>query len=460
MDLLLTDATVVTCDDARTILSDAAVAIRGDRIAAVGPTAELVRASPSLARRSLRGKAILPGLINGHTHTALTILRGSVEDLGGDAVYGYMSPVSYAMSAEQRGVMSLLGCLEAIRSGCTTLVENWRFVPTFAEVMAGSGLRLWLAENCADAKLLEIRHGTYTYDRAFGEEFLGRANELISAMHGSHGGRAQCQVAAHATDNCSPWMLGELTALAAKHGLTRTIHLAQSMKEVEQVKRMSGGLTPAGYMDAHGWTGPDVTGAHWSFCTPEDVALLARRDVRMAHCPANSSRRGPHRAPVNLIRDAGVTIAFGTDNMTEDMFQAMKIGSIVHRGSYGGGVTPDPQAMLDAVTRDGAKALGQLDQIGTIEAGKKADLTVIDLDVPVMRPVLNLVSNIVHYAHPGLVRHVVVDGEWVMEDGIVRTIDEPALVAEAQVVADRVWSKMLAESPDIAPPRGWRGAAG
>ncbi|MGE0715126.1 MAG: amidohydrolase family protein [Alphaproteobacteria bacterium] len=458
MDVLLTDAMVVTCDDARRVLRDAAVAIRGDRIAAVGPTAELAPANPDLERLSLKGKAILPGLINGHTHTVLTVLRGSVEDLGGDAVYGYMSPISFAMTPEERGIMSLVGCLEAIRSGTTTLVENFRFVSGFAKAMASSGLRLWLAENCADALLLEIRHGRYVYDRAFGEAFLGRATELIEAMHGSHGGRVQCQVAAHATDNCSPWMLAELNGLAARHGLTRTVHLAQSRGEVEQVKRAHG-LTPAGYLDAHGWAAPDVTGTHWTFCTPEDVSLLAARGVAMAHCPANSSRKGPHRAPVNLIRDAGVTIAFGTDNMTEDLFQTLHIGSLVHRGAYGGGVSPDPQTILDGVTRDGAKALGRQADLGTVEAGKKADLTVLDLDQPAMRPIVSLVSNIVHYGHPGLVRHVIVGGEWVMRDGRITTLDEAALLEEGQKVADRVWTKLMAESPDIPPPRGWQAPA-
>ena len=111
----------------------------------------------------------------------------------------------------------------------------------------------------------------------------------------------------------------------------------------------------------------------------------------MAHCPANSSRRGPHRVRVDRIQDRGINIAFGTDNMTEDMFHAMKIGLIVHRGSYGLGVRPTPQDMLDAVTRNGALALDRLDSLGTVEPGKKADLTIIDLNQPALRPTTNLV---------------------------------------------------------------------
>ena len=157
----------------------------------------------------------------------------------------------------------------------------------------------------------------------------------------------------------------------------------------------------------------------------------------MAHCPANSSRRGPHTALIGLIRDAGVNIAIGTDNMTEDMFQAMKIGMIVHRGGRGrekeGGVDPQPQAMLDAITRSAARSVGAQAEIGSIELGKKADLTLLDLNMPSMRPIIRLVANVVHYGHPGIVHSVMADGVFLMRDRKVLTLDEPALLQEAQL---------------------------
>src|ERR1700730_8063526 len=179
MDMLITDSLVVTCDKARRMLERGAVAVRGNRIAAVGATADLEREHPGLQRMSGRGLAVFPGFINAHTHTALTVLRGTVEDWDGNAVYGYMSPVSYTMTGEEREVMVTLGCLEAIRSGCTTLVDPFRHVPSYAGAMAATGLRLWLAENCADINTLRIRHGDYSEDRAFGQAFLDRTVEII-----------------------------------------------------------------------------------------------------------------------------------------------------------------------------------------------------------------------------------------------------------------------------------------
>lgn len=457
MDMLITDTLVVTCDKARRMLERGAVAVRGNRIAAVGFTADLEREHPDLQRVSGRGLAVFPGFTNAHTHTALTVLRGTIEDSDGDVIYGYMSPISYAMTADERAVMVTLGCLEAIRSGCTTLVDPFRHVPTYGSAMAATGLRLWLSENCADINTLRIRMGDYTEDHAFGQVFLDRTIEMIETLHNTHNGRVRCQIAAHAPDNCSPWMLQRLQTLAGRYSLTRTVHLAQSVQEVRVVQEARG-MTPAEYLDSEGWLGPDLVGAHWTFCTEKDIDLLAGRGVQMVHCPANSSRRGPHRVLIGRIQDAGVNIALGTDNMTEDIFQAMKIGLILHRGGRGraleGGVNPHPQALLDGITCNAARSVAAEAEIGSIEPGKKADLTLIDLNVPAMRPLINPVSNLVHYGHPGIVHSVMVDGTFLMHERKVLALDEPELLREAQSVAKRVWTRMLAENPDIPPPPG------
>lgn len=462
MDLLITGATIVTCDDQRRVIEDGRLAIKGDRIVAVGPAAEIEKAHPHLPRMLGRGLAIVPGLINAHTHTVLTALRGTVEDWSGDVIYRYMSPISYEMSAEERSVMATLGCLEAIRSGATTLVDPFRHVATYAGAMADTGLRLWLSESCADIDTRKIRFGDFAVDEAFGRAFLDRAEALIESWHGARGDRVRCQVAAHAPDNCSPAMLAALRDLAARRSLTRTCHLAQSPGEVASI-RARFDQTPAGYLEREGFLGPDLVGAHWTFCTADDVALLVERGVTLAHCPASSSRRGLHKAPIGLIRDAGARIALGTDNMSEDMFQAMAIGAIVHRTGRGreveNGTVPSPQEVLDMVTRAGAASVGAAQEIGAIAPGMKADLTFLDLRAPPMRPVLRLTSNIVHYGHPGLVHSVMVDGVFVMRDRKVLTIDEDALLDAADDVARRVWTRMIAANPDIAPPPGelrWR----
>ena len=457
MNLLITDATIITCDATRRVIERGAIAIDGSRIAAIGETDALVQAYPHAERMNGRGLAVLPGFINAHTHTVLTALRGTVEDWDGEIIYRYMSPISYTMTGHEREVMAALGCLEAIRSGTTTLVDPFRHVTTYAGAMADTGLRLWLSESCADIDTRKIRFGDYSTDEAFGRTFIERAEELVSTWHGARAGRVNCQIAAHATDNCSPRMLATLLDMAQRHGLTRTCHLAQSLGEVAAVKAAHG-LTPAAYLDREGWLGPELTAAHWTFCTSEDVDLLAARKARLAHTPASFSRRGLHKALLGRIRDAGVEIAIGTDNMSEDMFHAMAIGSIVQRTGRGreaeGGISPSPQEVLDMVTRNGAASVGASDQIGQLVSGMKADLTILDLNTPALRPIIRLVSNIVHYGHPGTVHSVMVDGEFIMRDRVVKTLDEQALLDEAQAVTERVWKRMIEANPDIRPPKG------
>lgn len=459
MDLFIEDTVALTCDVQRHVFDHVSIAVVDGRIAAIGPAERLAAHYPRLPRFDGRGLAVVPGFVNAHTHTILMALRGTVEDWAGDSIYRYMTPVSYAMTVDERAVIAQLGCLEAIRSGTTTLVDPFRHVAGYVDAMASTGLRLWVSEACADIDTRRIRHGDYTVDSVFGEQFFERAQALIGTYHGSYGDRVRCQVAAHAPDNCSPAMLRRLRELASKHGLTRTIHLSQSPLEVASVKERYG-TTSAAFLAREGFLGDDLIAAHWTFCTREDIALLAQYGVQMAHTPASISRRGLHKALLGPIRDAGVSVAFGTDNMSEDMFQAMAFGSIAWRTGRGrdggldkeGGVDPSPQQILDAATLAGARSVGALGEIGSIEIGKKADLTFIDLNTTAMRPLIRLPSNLVHYGHPGIVHSVMVDGAFVMRERQVLTLDEPALLAEAEAVIRRVWRRMFELNPDIAKP--------
>ena len=455
-DVLITGATVVTMDDALGTVEDGAVAVRGGHIAAVGPSADPARDDAGLEVVDGRGKAVLPGFINSHTHTVLLVLRGTVEDMAGDAIFGYMTPISFAMTPGERAAIARLGCLEGILSGTTTMVDPFRHVAGYAQGMVDTGMRLYLSENAADALTLNIRHGVYEYNQAFGHEFIDRAIELIERFHDTEDGRVHCQISAHAPDVCSPWMLDQLNRLKARHGLTRTVHLSQSPKELNQV-RDAYGRTSAEYLDDNDWLGPDVVGAHWTYCTASDIDLLAERGVHMAHCPANSSRRGPHRVLAGRIVDAGVNIAFGTDNMTEDMFQAMKIGSIIHRGgaggkNEGGGVDPAPEHALRAATVHGARALGREGDLGTLTPGKLADLVIIDLNQAHLRPIINLVSSLVHYGHPGCVDSVMVEGRFLMKDGEVTCMNVQDTLDAAQEATGAAWHRLHETSDDIDLP--------
>ena len=457
MDALLTSTTLVTGAADGRVIRDGALAIRADRIVDVGTTADLEERHPDLPRTALPRRAVVPGLINCHTHTILTVLRGGVEDLGHnimEVVYGYMVPVTYVMTDEERRAMASLGCLEAIRSGTTTIVDPMRSVVSYAGAMADSGLRLYLCESASDAVATEVWTKGYRYDRGWGEAAIRQTTDLIDGHHDTRNGRVRCLVAAHASDSCSPWMLDELRELARSRGLGRTVHLAQSEQEVAQVKAMTGGRTPAEYLDDHGWLGEDVLSAHCHWCTPSDIDLLGRRHITTVHCAASSSRRGYHRlADVPALMDAGVNITLGTDNMSEDMFDAMRIGIVVNRGMRGDGQNPTPGEVLSWATTNGARALGR-DDLGAIEVGSKADLAVVRLDRPHLTPLLDVTSTLVHYAQASDVESVMVDGEWVMRDGRVLTMDEDAVMEDAGRAAVSAWRRLRDGWPNLSVPSG------
>lgn len=396
------------------------------------------------------GKLVSPGFINAHTHAVLLVLRGTVEDIEGDLVYQYMVPATYLLEAEERAALARLACAEAIRCGTTTLADPLRHVADYAPAMIKSGLRLWLAESCADAVTTQMSSGIYRFDQNFGENFLSRTRDLIERFHGSEEDRVRVMIAAHGPDNCSPWMLGEVHKIARQHGLRRTVHLSQVISEKRRVEELHG-CTSTQYLAKNDFLDDDLLAVHWTFCNESDVKTLAEAGTWLIHCPASMSAKGPHPLPMKAILDHGVNIALGTDNMTEDMFHAMKMALVLNRGAYKRSVAPAPAQIFNYVTTEAARALGH-SAIGRIDVGMKADLALLDMQAPVMMPRLSALSNLVHYGHPGLVTDTIVDGRFLMRDGELTTLDERAAALEAQAATDAMWTRFAAAYPDVPMP--------
>lgn len=446
---LLKNALHVAHEDGAPVVRSGHIAIDGSRIAAIGDRLTGTDFD-GFEPLDMTGRLILPGLINAHTHSVLLALRGTVEDIEGNLVYQYMVPVSYLMRPHERAAVARMACAEAIRSGTTTMVDPLRLVDDYAPAMIGTGMRLWLAESCADAVTTEVGAGTYRFDRDFGETFLTRTRDLIERYHGTEDDRVRVMIAAHGPDNCSPWMLGELNALARRHNLRRTVHLSQIISEKIQVEKLHG-CTSTEYLARNDFLGDDLLAVHWTFCNESDVATLAETGTWLVHSPASMSAKGPHPLPMRAILDAGVRIALGTDNMTEDMFQSMKMALVLHRGAYGRSVLPGPAEIFNYVTRNGACALDH-DGIGAIAVGKKADLAIIDLGAPAMVPRVSALSNLVHYGHPGIVTDTMVDGRFLMRDRVLLSIDESGAAAEAQAATDALWQRFSESGAKVPLP--------
>jgi cytosine/adenosine deaminase-related metal-dependent hydrolase len=450
MAILIRDATIVTGDAGRTIHHGAAVAIDGDRIAAVGPTADLAPRFPGAEVVDGRGKAVFPGFVNCHTHLWFTVARGIQEDFGFPSTLRFPTTAQAMLSAEETRVFALLGALEALRSGTTTLLEIGYRVPDYAEALAATGLRLVLGQSTSDLEPAGIPDGRFDFSPALGEKSLRSVGDVIARWHGAEHGRIRCVVAAHAPEACSPDNLRQARALAERHDVGTTIHMNQSRWEVEAVMRVRG-VRPVEYVFEHGFLGPRLVAAHCRFMTPSEIALLGGSGAAISHNAAMAARRAA-APPIQALAAAGCTIALGTDNMAEDMVEAMRTALFMERVRLEDAQRPQPEDVLEWATRGGARALGLADQVGALEVGRKADLVLVDARRPHLVPTLRIVSGFVHNGQAGDVEAVMVDGRFVLRDGRALTIDEADVVARAEAIARRVWRALVDRYPDVPFP--------
>ena len=245
MTVLIADTTVVTCDVQRRVRYGAALVVEGERIAGIGTSAEIEARYPDAERVDGRGKVVFPGLVNCHTHLLATADRGILEDFGFPTTLKFPTTGRGLLDEDGRNVFGLLGALEAIRSGTTTMLEISDDIPVYADSLAGTGMRLFLAENFNDVDDAQFGEGRYEFSSEKLDAGLRRSEDLISRWHGAEDGRVGCMVSPHAPELCSPELLRESVAMAERHGIGSTIHLSQSHKEVEGVMRARGGASDA-----------------------------------------------------------------------------------------------------------------------------------------------------------------------------------------------------------------------
>lgn len=436
MSLIIRDVMIVTMDPERRVIQKGALAVREDRICAVGDTEEILRAHPDITDiRSRPGRVVYPGLINIHTHAALSLIRGVAEDLGTAPAYTPSVPQGGQLSAHEAGVMAMLGAAEALRFGSTLIADNYLYSSESAAAFSALGIRAVVSERLHDISFDGLPHGRYQEDPALGEALLQKNVDLIQRWDGR--GRIRCCLGPHAPDTCTPAYLGRIADLAAQLGVGTATHLAQSRREVERLQQRYG-RTGTQYFEDCGLLGPGMVAAHGVYLTKEDIALLAKRGVTIAHA-AEGNAKGGMAAPVMALRSAGVNVGIATDNGSADMLEAMRMALCAARMREGSCVSPQPMEILEMATINGARALGMEQELGSLEAGKKADFIVVDYRKPHLCPCINAVGNLLHTALGSDIETVVVDGETVVDGGQLLTVDTAALLREAQEIAQRRW---------------------
>jgi len=436
-DLVVTKATIVTMDPERHVIEDGVIGVSGDSISFVGPESDFyARNGKDFASRhtmDAKGKLIMPGLINAHTHIPMVLMRGLVDDVTlDDWLRKYIFPAE-AKNVNEEFVRwgSRLALAEMIRGGTTAFADMYYFEDAVAEETKAAGLRGFLGETWIDFPAPDNKNEAEM--AAYTEKFLKKwqGDALIHAS-----------VAPHSIYTCSEKTLKDSAALARKYHAPILIHVAEMRKElVDSIEKNA--ATPVQYLERIEFLGPDVLAAHCIWVDYTDMKILADRQVGCAHNPSSNMMLASGVAPVVDERAAGMRVGLGTDgpagsNNDLDMMEEMDLAAKLQK-TY----RVDPRALgakgaLEMATIEGARALHMEKEIGSLEAGKKADFVVLNLNVPNAVPMFDAYSQIVYALKASEVKMVVIGGKTVMKDGKVLTVDEAAAMAKAREYGKKV----------------------
>jgi 5-methylthioadenosine/S-adenosylhomocysteine deaminase len=378
-----------------------------------------------------------------HTHAILTMVRGVAEDLGFAPAYTPGIPHGHDVLPDEAVALARLGAVEALLFGSTLINDTYVHADLTLPAMADLGGRVYSCGRIHDADFSLIGDGRWEHHREIGERTLGEALALAERWHGKYNGRAGVQLSAHAPDTCSDALLRDIADASRKHGLRVNTHLAQSRKEVAQVLRRSG-RTPAQLLDEVGLLNDHLLAAHCLFMDDADIARCGRAGINVAHIPKGNATGGT-RAPTSALRRAGAHMTLGTDNMHADMVEVLRWALAIGRLQEDG--VDDfwqPQDVLRMATIDGARAMGLGDEVGSIEAGKRADIVAFDFRRPHLVPCVNPMGNIVHVAQGRDVEHVWVDGVQVVASGQPTQADLRAILHDAQQASLALWKRAKA----------------
>ena len=432
VSLVVANGIVITVDGNRRVIPHGSVAIDGRDIVAVGTAEGIAARFRGRETVDAAGAVIMPGLINTHTHAPMVLFRGLADDLAlMDWLQKYIFPAeAKTVSPEFVRAGTRLAALEMIESGTTTYADMYYFEEEIARVTRAAGLRGVLGETIIQFPVADAKTPAEALARTerFAKEFA--ADELITPA-----------VAPHSMYTNDAATLKACRALADRLHIPVIIHLSETKDEMTASDEKYH-ATPAAFLESLGFWGPRTLAAHAVHVTAADTQILAARHVGVAHNPESNMKLASGIAPVEAMRAAGVPVGLGTDgaasNNDLDMFEAMRQAAFLHKLVAG-----DPRAIpapvaLEMATIGGARAMGMDHEIGSLEAGKRADLIVVSMRAARQTPMYDPVSHVVYVTRGDDVRTTVVNGKVLMRDRRVLTLDRRQVLADAESFAVKV----------------------
>ena len=444
-DTAVVGATLLTGDPTTPVVRDGVLGIAGNRIAFVGRRDELPADLPAARVLAADGRVVTPGFVNVHTHAVLSLMRGVALDMGFAPAYTMGVPHGHDIDEDEAVALARLGALEALTFGSTTMVDSYVHAQVTLPAMADLGLRVWSCTRFHDVDFTRVHEGIWRHDPAIGEGCITATLDLMKRHHNGHGGRTHVTLAPHAPDTCSDELLAKVANLARETGVTTWTHLSQSPLENQVIAKRSG-CTPTELLERVGLLNDKLIAAHCIYLSDDDIARIAASGMTVAHVPKGNATGGA-MAPTPRLNQAGARIALATDNLTQDMTEAMRWSLAVARIQLGSVSDQwQPRDAFAMATTTGAAALGRAHEMGHLTPGTLADFVVFDFRQPHLTPLVDPLGTLVHDGCGRDVEHVFVDGRQVLAEGQPALVDAARIRADAQRAAEALWRRAADEA--------------
>ena len=428
MKTALFPVTAVTCNADFEVIEDAAIHIEDGRLRYVGPGSS----APEFAADEVWGGShlvVMPGLINTHTHSAMTLLRGYADDMALEPwLQEKIWPFEKHLTADDVYWGTLLAIAEMARGGTTCFADMYFFNDAGLRAMLESGIRA-----CPSAVLLGFLPGA--------DAKIAAGLEWASAMRGAGDGRIVPLMGPHSLYTCNRPQWEKIIEGALAHGLAITTHAAETRHEVAQITA-EWGQSPIATLEQIGALQVPLLAAHCVYTDERDREIMAARGLKVAHNPQSNLKLASGIAPVADYLRRGITVGLAPDgtasNNNLDMWEELRLAATLHKATTGDPTVVSARQALEMATSGGARCLGLEGQTGSLEIGKKADLAVLDFDRPHLTPRHNVVSHLVYAAGAADVVGTMVDGRWLYRDGEFKTLDVRDTCAKANAAATRL----------------------
>ena len=425
-NILIKDATIISNE-----IKKSSLLIQNDKIVEISDKLSVNDADEVI---NASGKVLIPGLVNTHTHLSMTLMRGLADDMPLDTwLNNYIWPVEAELNPEYCYAGALVACAEMIRSGTTCFNDMYFYMDHVAKAADEAGLRGIISHGMID----------------FGDEDKRRQEfkesiRIIKKCHNTGNGRIQVAFGPHSPYTCSQELLSQVKRKASKYGVRIHIHVSETQKEVFDILEAHG-KRPFEYLDELGFLGSEVTAAHAVWLSKNEIDIIKHSEVKLSHNPSSNMKLSSGVSPVSGLLNKDVCVSIGTDgpasNNNMDMFEEMKITALLPKVTTMDPTVLNAEEVFKMATINGAKSLGLEDQIGSIEVGKKADITLIDARSPQLTPFRNPISHIVYSANGGNVDTVICNGEILMKNRKLLTLDENMILEAAQNASEELLSK-------------------